>query len=147
MSSHDSENTMPQQPETSSVDLVKEIMTAAADAAERYKQQLLLGKALAGREWRLSVRALVLVLAGVLLLVAVSSTVWITINVVLALSMFKLGINWALISAAVMLLNVVAMYGIVSTIRTLLQHVSLGKSWAAITMSLQEPRASGSTGE
>lgn len=147
MGSHDSENTMEQQAETTSVDLVKEIMTAATDAAERYKQQLLLGKALAGREWRLSMRALVLVMAGVLLLVAVSSTVWITINVVLAMSMVKLGIHWAFISVAIMLLNLLAMFGIVTTIRALLKQVSLGKSWSAITMSLQDPKVPGATGE
>ena len=120
---------------------------AATDAVERYKQQLLLGKALAGREWRLSMRALVLVLAGVLLLVVVSSTIWITINVVLALSMFKLGIHWAWISTAMMLLNIGALVGIVSTVRALLKQVSLGRSWSAITMNLQEPSVSGSAGE
>ncbi|MFT7314679.1 MAG: Flp pilus assembly protein TadB, partial [Paraglaciecola sp.] len=95
MAAHDNDQSSEQQTESPSVDLVTQIIVAATDAVERYKQQLLLGKALAGREWRLSVRALLLVLAGLLLFVAVISTIWIIINVVLALSLFKLGIHWA----------------------------------------------------
>lgn len=147
MALHDNDQSSQQHNDPLPADLVKEIITAATDTVERYKQQLLLGKALAGREWRLSMRALVLVLAGVLLLVAVSSTIWITINVVLALSMFKLDIHWALISTAVVVLNVGAMWGIVSTIRSLLKQVSLDRSWSAITMNLQQPSVPGSVGE
>jgi len=147
MAVHDNDQSSEQQTESPSVDLVTQIIIAATDAVERYKQQLLLGKALAGREWRLSVRALLLVLAGVLLFVAVISTIWIIINVVLALSLFKLGIHWAWISTAVMFLNVGAIFVIVSTIRALLKQVSLGRSWSAITMNLQQPSVSGSAGE
>jgi hypothetical protein len=82
-----------------------------------------------------------------LLFVAVISTIWIIINVVLALSLFKLGIHWAWISTAVMFLNVGAIFVIVSTIRALLKQVSLGRSWSAITMNLQQPSVSGSAGE
>ncbi|MFT6899206.1 MAG: hypothetical protein ACJA13_003639 [Paraglaciecola sp.] len=147
MTPPDNDQTSEQQTGSSSVDLVTQIIIAATDAVERYKQQLLLGKALAGREWRLSMRALVLVMAGVLLLVVVSSTIWITINVVLALSMFKLGIHWAWISTAMVLLNVGVLVGIVSTIRALLKQVSMGRSWSAITMNMQQSSVSGSGGE
>ncbi|MFQ3234957.1 MAG: hypothetical protein ACI9C4_000510 [Paraglaciecola sp.] len=147
MTSHDNDQTSEQPSESSPVDLVTQIIIAATDTVERYKQQFLLGKALAGREWRLSIRALVLVLAGVLLLVAVSSTIWITINVVLALSMFKLGVHWAWISTAMMLLNAGVIVGIVRTVRVLLKQVSLGRSWSAITMDLQQPSVSGSLGK
>ena len=80
--------------EPQQVELIKEIIGAATDAGKRYQRQLALAKNMARREWKLSVRALVLVLVGVLLLVAVVATLWMTLNATLAMGLYQLGLHW-----------------------------------------------------
>ncbi|MGY0627045.1 MAG: hypothetical protein ACW7DS_15175, partial [Paraglaciecola chathamensis] len=109
--------------EPQQVELIKEIIGAATDAGKRYQRQLALAKNMARREWKLSVRALVLVLVGVLLLVAVVATLWMTLNATLAMGLYQLGLHWMWIGSGVLLLNGLVLLGIVSTIRALLKHI------------------------
>lgn len=116
-------------------ELIKEIIGAATDAGKRYQRQLSLAKTLAGREWKLSARAMVLVLIGVLLLTAVSATLWITLNAMLALGLIQLNVHWVWVGSGVILLNAAVALGIVMTIKALLKHVSLSRAWDALTLS------------
>jgi hypothetical protein len=120
------------------VELIKEIIGAATDAGKRYQRQLSLAKTLAGREWKLSARAMVLVLIGVLLLTAVSATLWITLNAMLALGLIQLNVHWVWVGGGVILLNAAVAWGIVITIKALLKHVSLSGAWDALTLSRGE---------
>lgn len=120
------------------VELIKEVIGAATDAGKRYQRQLSLAKTLAGREWKLSARAMVLVLIGVLLLTAVSATLWITLNAMLALGLIQLNVHWVLVGSGVILLNAAVAWGIVITIKALLKHVSLSGAWDALTLSRGE---------
>ncbi|GAC26184.1 hypothetical protein WNY77_20395 [Paraglaciecola mesophila] len=120
------------------VELIKEIIGAATDAGKRYQRQLSLAKTLAGRECKLSARAMVLVLIGVLLLTAVSATLWITLNAMLALGLIQLNVHWVWVGSGVILLNAAVALGIVITIKALLKHVSLSRAWDALTLSSSE---------
>ncbi|MBN27427.1 MAG: hypothetical protein CL578_20605 [Alteromonadaceae bacterium] len=122
--------------EPQQVELIKEIIGAATDAGKRYQRQLALAKNMARREWKLSVRALVLVLVGVLLLVAVVATLWMTLNATLAMGLYQLGLHWMWIGSGVLLLNGLVLLGIVSTIRALLKHIGFSRAWDALTLSL-----------
>ena len=119
--------------EPQQVELIKEIIGAATDAGKRYQRQLALAKNMARREWKLSVRALVLVLVGVLLLVAVVATLWMTLNATLAMGLYQLGLHWMWIGSGVLLLNGLVLLGIVSTIRALLKHIGFSRAWDALT--------------
>ncbi|MBJ2137515.1 hypothetical protein JEU11_13725 [Paraglaciecola chathamensis] len=121
--------------EPQQVELIKEIIGAATDAGKRYQRQLALAKNMARREWKLSVRALVLVLVGVLLLVAVVATLWMTLNATLAMGLYQLGLHWMWIGSGVLLLNGLVLLGIVSTIRALLKHIGFSRAWDALTLS------------
>ncbi|MGY0638732.1 MAG: hypothetical protein ACW7DW_17500, partial [Paraglaciecola chathamensis] len=120
--------------EPQQVELIKEIIGAATDAGKRYQRQLALAKNMARREWKLSVRALVLVLVGVLLLVAVVATLWMTLNATLAMGLYQLGLHWMWIGSGVLLLNGLVLLGIVSTIRALLKHIGFSRAWDALTL-------------
>ncbi|GAC11136.1 hypothetical protein [Paraglaciecola chathamensis] len=122
--------------EPQQVELIKEIIGAATDAGKRYQRQLALAKNMARREWKLSVRALVLVLVGVLLLVAVVATLWMTLNATLAMGLYQLGLHWMWIGSGVLLLNGLVLLGIVSTIRALLKHIGFSRAWDVLTLSL-----------
>ncbi|QHJ13214.1 hypothetical protein FX988_03475 [Paraglaciecola mesophila] len=124
------------------VELIKEIIGAATDAGKRYQHQLVLAKNMARREWKLSVRALLLVLVGVLLIVAVVSTLWLTLNATLAMGLFQLGLHWIWIGSGILLLNGLVLVGIVSTIRALLKHIGFTRAWDALTLSLKQSDAS-----
>ena len=87
------------------------------------------------RDRKLSVRALVLVLVGVLLLVAVVATLWMTLNATLAMGLYQLGLHWMWIGSGVLLLNGLVLLGIVSTIRALLKHIGFSRAWDALTLS------------
>ncbi|MBU3018203.1 hypothetical protein KO519_10965 [Paraglaciecola agarilytica] len=121
--------------EPQQVELIKEIIGAATDAGKRYQRQLALAKNMARREWKLSLRALVLVLVGVLLLVAVVATLWMTLNATLAMGLYQLGLHWMWIGSGVLLLNGLVLLGIVSTIRALLKHIGFSRAWDALTLS------------
>lgn len=121
--------------EPQQIELIKEIIGAATDAGKRYQRQLALAKDMARREWKLSVRALLLVLVGVLLLVAVVATLWMTLNATLAVGLYQLGLHWMWIGSGVLLLNGLVLLGIVSTIRALLKHIGFSRAWDAITLS------------
>ena len=101
----DQSNAQSDDPLTQHTDLIKEIFGAATDAGKRYQRQLTLARTLAGREWKLSARALLLVLVGILSISAVGATLW----------------------------------GLVATIRALLKHISLSRTWNALTLSTQLP--------
>tara|TARA_R110000744_G_scaffold173447_2_gene292183 strand:- start:983 stop:1453 length:471 start_codon:yes stop_codon:yes gene_type:complete len=117
------------------VDLIKEMMGAATDAGQRYQRQFSLAKTLMGREWKLSARALLLVMTGVLLLTAVGATLWLTINAMLALGLVQLGLHWAWVGSSILLLNGLVLWGLIATIRALLRHISFSRAWDALTLS------------
>ncbi|WP_158771121.1 hypothetical protein [Paraglaciecola sp. L1A13] len=117
------------------VDLIKEMMGAATDAGQRYQRQFSLAKTLMGREWKLSARALLLVMTGVLLLTAVGATLWLTLNAMLALGLVQLGLHWAWVGSSILLLNGLVLWGLIATIRALLRHISFSRAWEALTLS------------
>lgn len=110
-------------------------MGAATDAGQRYQRQFSLAKTLMGREWKLSARALLLVMTGVLLLTAVGATLWLTINAMLALGLVQLGLHWAWVGSSILLLNGLVLWGLIATIRALLRHISFSRAWDALTLS------------
>ena len=116
-------------------DLIQEMMGAAADAGKRYQRQFSLAKTLMGREWKLSARALLLVMTGVLLLTAVGATLWLTFNAMLALGLVQLGLHWAWVGSCILLLNSLVLWGLIATIRALLRHISFSRAWDALTLS------------
>jgi hypothetical protein len=126
---------------TEQVELIKEIIGAAADGGKRYQRQLALAKTLLGREWRLSTRAILLVLVGVLLLTSVVATLWLTLNVLLAFGLTQLGLHWGWIGTGVIALNGLVLWGIVTAIRALLKHIGFSRTIDAFTLSTSKPMA------
>lgn len=127
------------------VELIKEMIGAATDAGKRYQRQLTLAKTLASREWKLSVRALLLVLVGVLLLIAVITTLWMTLNVTLAMGLVQLQLHWMWIGSGILLLNGLVLWGIVSTMRALIKHIGFSRAWDALTLTSTSDQPTKST--
>ncbi|WP_339900851.1 hypothetical protein [Paraglaciecola polaris] len=135
----DQSNAQSDDPLTQHTDLIKEIFGAATDAGKRYQRQLTLARTLAGREWKLSARALLLVLVGILSISAVGATLWVTLNAMLATGLIQLGLHWMWVGSGIILLNSLVLWGLVATIRALLKHISLSRTWNALTLSTQLP--------
>jgi hypothetical protein len=119
----------------SSAELIQEVIVVAQDMGARYKKQLGMSAELVQREWHLSLRALLMAVAGILFLVIVGSIIWLGLNGLLALILIKLNVQMAIIVVLLVLLNTLTAAALIVLIRKLLAQVGFKRSWSAITMS------------
>ena len=119
----------------SSAELIQEVIFVAQDMGARYKKQLSMSSELVQREWHLSLRALMMAVAGMLFLVIVGSLIWLALNGLVAILLLELNIHIAIISVLILLLNMLTAAALFGLIRKLLSQVGFKRSWSAITMS------------
>lgn len=119
----------------SSAELIQEVFVVAQDMGARYKKQLGVSAELVQREWHLSLKALLMAVAGTLFLVIVGAIIWLGLNGLIALVLIKLNVQMVIIVFLLVLLNTLTAIGLILIIRKLLAQVGFKRSWSAITMS------------
>ncbi|GJM11678.1 MAG: hypothetical protein DHS20C12_00810 [Pseudohongiella sp.] len=118
--------------------LLAALLTTAPSLLSRYQDQLVaVGKVLR-LELRLTLRCAAFILASMLILGCVILSAWVGLNVALAYALLAIDAPVLSIVLAVVSFHVLALTGLVSSIRTLIDEIGFDKSISALGVAAGE---------
>ncbi|WP_416307857.1 hypothetical protein [Neptunicella sp. SCSIO 80796] len=97
------------------------------------------GKALLASDIRLSLKAVAVCAITALLMVAVTTGLWLAVNGTVVVALYQWQLHWALISLVILLLNAVLLKGLMNLFKSAYRTISLDTSISTLMADSAQP--------